>query len=56
MTEANLDELRVYHDAEKVAVWKKWYEEHRSNENGFNKTDEFQRMMKKVEEMILANA
>ena len=52
LTQQNLTELLEDYDAETVEVWKNWYESTDLHKNGYNNTEEFKKISKKIEELI----
>ena len=52
ITEKSLDELLNEFDAEKYKRWNQWYESSGLDDEGFDKTDAFREIMKKVENVI----
>lgn len=55
MAETNLDELRDTFDAETNVIWKSWYRSNGLHEDGYDKRDEFKKMVKAVENVIITN-
>ena len=55
MAETNLDELRDTFDAETNVIWKSWYRNHGLHEDGYCKKDEFKKMVKALENIIITN-
>ena len=52
ITEKSLEELLNEFDAEKYKQWNQWYELSGLDNEGFDKTDAFREIMKKVDNMI----
>ena len=52
ITEKSLEELLNEFDAEKYKRWNSWYESGGLDKEGFDKTDAFREIMKKVDNMI----
>lgn len=52
ITDASLDELIDKFDAEKYISWNEWFETSGLKEEGYDKTDAFRKIMKKVENVI----
>ena len=52
ITEKSLEELLNEFDAEKYKRWNQWYELSGLDNEGFDKTDAFREIMKKVDNMI----
>lgn len=55
MTEANLDELRENYNAEKNVIWRTWYRNNGLHEDGYDKKEEFKKMVRAVENVIVTN-
>ena len=56
ITDASLDELIDQFDAEKYRTWNDWFETSGLKDEGYDKTDAFKEIMKKVENMITSQS
>lgn len=52
LTDTSLDELIEYYDAEKDVMWNNWFKKSRLNDDGYDKTDTFREIVRKVENVI----
>ena len=52
ITEKGLDDLVDKFNAEEYQYWNMWYNSTGLNKDGYDKTEAFQQMMKKVENLI----
>ena len=55
LTDLNLDELKDRYSADKVGVWRQWYNESGLADNGYDKTQTWKNLVKQVENVLVTN-